>query len=171
MDLVKHKLKRCCQHYSFFMTLTLAKHFGLFPVVQQCKWYVDTSTRFWDFNIFRWLLHLLKLRSCSLGGEVVKETPKDVFITTVFKDFVTLFLRSCVDNEEQVSSLPHDYNGFVQHGSAEEVKEFYKILLKEYLDETTMFYQPLGIEGCTTKQRKRKLKKSNINSALHEKKN
>jgi hypothetical protein len=106
-------------------------------------------------------LHLSNLRSCSLDGEVLKEMPEDVFIRKVVKDFITLFLRSCIDNKEQVSSLPHDYIVFVEHRSAEEVKQFYNILVKEYLNETKMFYQPLDSKGFTTKQRKRKLKKNN----------
>lgn len=170
MDLVKHKLKRCSQHYSFFVTLTMAKHFGLFPVVQGCEWRVDTSMKFLNFNIFLWFLHLLKLRSCTLDGEVLSETPKDVFVRTVVKSFVTKFLRSCVDNKEHLSSLPHSYIDFIKEGCAEQVKQFYSILATTYLEETKMFYQPLGSEGHTNKHRKRKLRKQNINSGLHEKK-
>ena len=167
-DLVKHKLKRCCQHYSFFVTLTMVKYFGLFPILQGCEWFVDTSMKYLEFNIFLWLLHLLKLQSCTSDAEVLRETPKDVFVNTVVKGFVTLFLRSCVDNEDQLFSLPHDYIDFMKQGSSEEVKDFYNKMVTNYSVETKTFYQPLCSGGNTKKHRKRKQKNGNVKSAVHE---
>jgi hypothetical protein len=147
----------------------MAKYFGLFPIFQGCEWYVDTSMKYEEFNIFRWLLHLLKLQSCTSDAEVLRETPKDVFVNTVLKGFVTLFLRSCVDNEDQIFSLPHDYINFMKQGSSEEVKDFYNKMVTNYSVETKMFYHPLCSGGYIKKHRKRKQNNGNVNSAFHEK--
>jgi hypothetical protein len=61
------KIKRCCQQYAVFCSITIAKYIGLYPYDDGMSWEINAqqhmSASYSKYNIFNWMIYLMRLKS------------------------------------------------------------------------------------------------------------
>ena len=76
------QIKRCCQQYALFSALYIAKYIGLYPYVDGIAWSLTSEQEnagiYSKYNIFNWMIHLLKMKSLIQDDESQK-VPGDDF--------------------------------------------------------------------------------------------